>query len=201
MRERGYHGTAGTRSRRPANVTLEFRTMPIVAPRARPRGFSRRAFLAAALGTLVLPAFAQVVPAANYTDLWFLPSESGWGVSFTQHAGTNQVYAVWYTYDPRQADPANPGRYKPLWVVMPGGTWTTPTSIQGTAYVSSGAPFFQGGSNTHLTPVGTFSFSFSDSSNGTFSYTIAPPAGLAPGDPAYGLPAFSGSKPITRLAF
>jgi hypothetical protein len=177
--------------------------MAIVAPGAgrapRPR-FARRSFLAAALLAAALPALAQVAPAANYTDLWYLASESGWGVSFTQHA-SNQVFAVWYTYDPRAPDPANPGRYKPLWIVMSGGTWITPTSVQGTAYVSNGQPFFQGGSNTRLTAVGTFTFSFSGTSNGTFSYAIAPPAGLATDDPAYGLPAFSGSKAITRLPF
>jgi hypothetical protein len=182
---------------------LELRTMAIVAPGAGGaprRGFAGRAFLGAVLVAAALPAFAQVAPAANYTDLWYLESESGWGVSITQHA-SNQVFAVWYTYDPRAQDPANPGRYKPLWIVMSSGTWTSPTSVQGTAYVSSGRPFFQGGSSTRLTAVGTFSFTFSGTSSGMFSYSINPPAGLAPDDPAYGLPSFSGSRAITRLPF
>lgn len=147
---------------------------------------------------LALPAAAQSTPAADYTDLWYLPAESGWGLSFTQHAGTSQVYAIWYTYDPRQPDAANPGRFKPLWIVMPGGTWTSPTTVQGAAYVTNGQPL---GAKSITTQVGTFVISFTGTSNGTFTYNIAPPAGLASSDPAFGLPAFSGTKSITRQPF
>ena len=41
----------------------------------------------ALLVALALPAAAQsVVPAANYSDIWWNPDESGWGVTFTQQA-------------------------------------------------------------------------------------------------------------------
>jgi hypothetical protein len=63
-----------------------------------------RRFAIASLLALALPAAAQVVPAANYSDIWYNASESGWGVTFTQHAA-NTVEAVWYTYDPREPDP------------------------------------------------------------------------------------------------
>jgi hypothetical protein len=157
-----------------------------------------RAFIATPLLAWGLCAHAQVTPAANYTDMWYLEAESGWGVSFMQHSGSNQVFAVWYTYDPRLPDASAPGRFKPLWIVMPGGTWTTPTSITGQVYVTRGQPL---GPSAGFTPVGTFSFSFQGTSSATFSYTIAPPAGLASTDPAFGLPAFSGSKTITRQPF
>ena len=148
---------------------------------------------AAALG-----ASAQSTPAANYSDLWWNPSESGWGLSFTQHP-SNQAYAVWYTYDPREA--GGSGQFKPLWIVMTGGTWTSPTTITGTAYVADGMPFNQAGSNLHLTAVGQFSISFTSSSTARFTYSISPPSGLAPGDPAYNLPAMSGTKNIQRQSF
>ena len=154
-----------------------------------------------AFATLSLPAAAQVTPAANYTDMWYLPAESGWGVSFTQHTGSNQVFAVWYTYDPRTPDPSAPGSFKPLWIVMAGGTWTTPTSITGPVYVTNGQPFNQTGSNTQLTSVGTFTFTFSSAQAGTFAYNIAAPAGLAASDPAFGLPSMSGTKSIQRQSF
>jgi hypothetical protein len=154
-----------------------------------------------AVAALSLPAAAQVAPASNFTDMWYLPSESGWGVSFTQHTGSNQVFAVWYTYDPRQPDPASPGGFKPLWIVMPGGTWTTPTSITGPVFVTNGQPFTQTGSNTQLTQVGSFTFSFASAQAGTFAYSIAVPAGLASSDPAFGLPSMSGSKSIQRQSF
>jgi len=83
----------------------------------------RSRFLAATVATLaslwLAPAAAQSTPATNYSDMWYLPSESGWGISFVQHP-SNNVYAVWYTYDPRVADSANSGNFVPLWIVLAG---------------------------------------------------------------------------------
>jgi hypothetical protein len=162
-----------------------------------------RNLIAASLVAAALPAAAQSVPAANYSDIWWNPNESGWGVTFTQHPGSNQVFAVWYTYDPRDADATSPGNYKPLWLVMPGGAWTTPTSITGDVYVTLGTPFAQGWNPNAATNtrVGSFTFSFADGSNGTFSYNIAAPAGLASNAAGFGLPSFSGTRAITRQPF
>jgi hypothetical protein len=152
-----------------------------------------------ALLALALPAAAQSAPAANYSDMWWNPAESGWGISIAQHPSTNQVFAVWYTYDPRE--PADSIRSKPLWFVMPGGTWTSPTRLTGTVYVTNGVPFNQSGSNPRNNPAGTFTFDFSSASAGTFTYDISAPQGLAANDPAYNLPSLSGSKPIQRQSF
>ncbi len=162
-----------------------------------------RPFLAATLLIVSLPAAAQAVPAANYTDMWWNPSESGWGISFVQHTSTNQVYAVMYTYDPREPDTssADGADFKPLWIVMPGGIWVTPTRITGNVFVTNGVPFFQAGSNTTVNAAGTFTFEFSGSSNATFSYNIAAQGGLSTSDPAFGLPASNGVKSITRQSF
>jgi hypothetical protein len=157
-------------------------------------------FLAVSLFCLAVPAAAQTVPAANYTDMWYVPSESGWGVSLQQHGGSHKVFAVWYTYDPREPDATTPSNSRPLWVVMPGGTWTSPTTLTGTAYVTNGEPF-QSGRVRASNPVGTFTFNFQNAQNATFTYNIAPPAGIGSDQPAFGLPAFSGSKAITRQSF
>ena len=166
---------------------------------------TRRLFIAALalLATLALPAAAQSSPNANYTDMWWLPAESGWGLSITQHTDTNRVYAVWYTYDPRAPDPATTSNYKPIWFVMNGGTWTSPTTLTGNVFVTNGTPYYQGWSAGafQITQVGSFTFNFSDTSNGTFTYNISPPGGLAPSDPAYGLPSISGTKSIGRQSF
>jgi hypothetical protein len=173
-----------------------------------------RKLLAVSILSLAIPAAAQSIPATNYTDLWdnsapFNPAtgtggESGWGITFTQHA-TNAVEAVWYTYDPRAADPASSCNFKPLWVVMPGGTWTSPTSITGDAYLTLGTPFSLPWAFTPatlpVTKVGTFTFTFTSATTGTFHYNIAPPAGLASTDPAFGMPTFADTKPITRNNF
>src|SRR5258708_34209953 len=99
----------------------------------------RRLFVAAVFAA-AMPAGAASIPATNYSDLWDnsipVPSacpgnESGWGITFTQHA-SNQVEAVWYTYDPRAPDPSPSGNFKPPWTVMPGGTSPSPTHPTGT---------------------------------------------------------------------
>jgi hypothetical protein len=163
-----------------------------------------RRILAASLLAAALPALAQSVPASNFTDLWWNPSESGWGLTFTQHP-SNQAFAIWYTYDPRVQDSSS-GAQKPLWIVMSGGTWTSPTSFTGPVYVLRGVPFYQSGTlrvpgNDPQTQVGTFTLNFTTTARGTFTYNIQPPANLASSDPAFGLPAFSGTKSIERLAF
>jgi hypothetical protein len=159
----------------------------------------RRLFLSACLAVM-LPAAAQSVPNADYTDMWWNPNESGWGISFMQRGSGNQAYATWYTYDPREVDPAT-GQHKPLWIVMTGGTWTAPNTITGRAYVLNGVPYFQGGTNKTVRDVGSFTITFSSFSNGTFAYDIAPPQGLSGDDPAYNLPAMSGTRAITRFSF
>ena len=161
-----------------------------------------RTMMAMLLAAAAIPAFAQSVPAANYSDIWYNPSESGWGVTFTQHTD-NQAFAVWYTYDPREPDPSAPGNFKPLWIVMSGGSWTSPTSLTGDAYVTKGTPFAASWNPNALgvTRVGTFTFSLSSTTVGTFTYNISPPSGLASTDPAFNLPAFSGTKNIQRQSF
>jgi hypothetical protein len=158
-----------------------------------------RRLIAAVLTSAALVAGAQT-PAANYTDLWWNPAESGWGLTITQHA-SNQIWVVWYTYDPRSQDPSSAGNFKPLWINMPGGHWTSPTSVTGDVFVLNGVPFSQPGSNREQTRVGTFTLSFNNASSGTFTYNISPPPGLAPNDPAYGLPTMTGTKQIERLNF
>ena len=170
-----------------------------------------RSILGVALAAAAIPAGAESVPAANYTDLWDNSTlvvgacpgnESGWGITFTQHSD-NRVEAVWYTYDPRQPDASSPGNFKPLWLVMPVGSWTSPTQYSGDMYVTVGTPFSQPWSTAAFasTKVGTFIFDFNTISTGTFRYTVSPPGGVASTDPAFGLPAFSGSKPICRNGF
>ena len=167
-----------------------------------------RKLVLASILALALPATAQVVPATNYSDLWDnSATESGWGITFTQHSASNQVLAIWYTYDPRVPDPDSPGNFKPYWFVMPLGSWTSPTVYSGFMYVTLGTPFAQPwafNSTTNplpVTQVGTFTFNFTSNSTGTFQYNIAPPAGLASTDPAFGLPSFSGTRPISRNNF
>ena len=86
---------------------------------------------------------------------------------------------------------------------MPGGQWTTPTHLRGDVYVTVGTPFAQNWNTgaIHATKVGTFNFDFTSNSTGSFAYEVAAPGGLASADPAFGIPSFSGTKPIQRQPF
>ena len=102
------------------------------------------------------------VPAFNYSDLWWNPNESGWGFNIIQH-GTGVLFCVMFTY----AAPE-----KPIWYVIPGGTWTTTTTFTGDVYQVAGSsasiPFV----GSAATKVGSATLSFSDQDNGTLSMTV-----------------------------
>lgn len=163
-----------------------------------------RAFAAAA-ALWATQSLAQSVPAFNVTDMWWNPAESGWAISVMHSSATNQVYALFHHYDPRETEPAttNPSDRKPLWIVMTGGTWTTPTTFVGDAFVTSGTPFWMSWipGSFRITRVGRFTLDFTTFSSGTLRYEIAPPAGIASTDPAFGLPSLTGIKSIQRFEF
>ena len=76
---------------------------------------------------------------SDFTDLWYNPAESGWGVSLAQHG--NNVFGVWYAYDVDG---------QPLWFVLPGVTFTSSTAFNGKLYTTTG-PYF--GSAFESAPV------------------------------------------------
>lgn len=102
------------------------------------------------------------MPQFDYTDLWWNPGESGWGLNIVQHASGN-IFAVIYTYDA-------PNR--PMWYVMPGGTWSSPTVFTGALYRVTGSPALAAFKAGDVTQVGTATFSFSDASNGSITYSV-----------------------------
>ena len=123
---------------------------------------------------LAYPALAQYLspanaPAADYTDLWWNPNESGWGLNIVQHP-SRTLFAVWYTYAPDGSR---------TWFVMPSGSWTSPTTYTGPLYTAAG-PAADGPFDPSLvtkTQVGTATLSFTDANDGTWSYTVNGVAG------------------------
>jgi hypothetical protein len=103
-------------------------------------------------------------PTGNFTDLWWNPAESGWGLSIVQHA-TQVIFAVWYTYNPDRT---------PTWYVLPSGTWTSANVYSGTLYAVSGPPFTTAfnPSLVNQVPVGTATLSFVDDNHGTWAYSV-----------------------------
>jgi len=119
------------------------------------------------------------IPAVNYSDFWWRPEESGWGLAIQQGA-TNLLFAAWFVYD---------AMGKPVWYTLQPGQWVTAniyTTYRGPVYKTSG-PYFGGAfdpSQVGEVLVGTGELSFRNSNSGTFRYTID---------------GVSGEKAITRM--
>jgi hypothetical protein len=103
-------------------------------------------------------------PSADYTDLWWNPAESGWGLNLIQHP-SRKIFGVWYTY--REDG-------KRIWYVMSDGAWTSTNVYTGPLYVTSGSPFNEAFDPNRLAvdPVGTGTLTFSDANHGTWSFSV-----------------------------
>ena len=116
---------------------------------------------------------------ANYQDLWWRApggSENGWGVNVV-HQG-DILFATWYTYGADGTD---------LWMVMDSAVRIADRTYRGNIYRTTSGPFnAYDASRFSPTLLGTGTFTFTDGSNGTFSYTVD---------------GVNQSKPITRYAF
>lgn len=105
-------------------------------------------------------------PLADFTDLWWNPSEPGWGVGLIQQFGI--VFATWYAYD----DNGNPVWYVadkcPLTSSSPG------YNCKSDLYATKGTSLIAAwdAANTAVSKVGTVTFTFSDSKNGQMNYSI-----------------------------
>lgn len=99
-------------------------------------------------------------PAVDYTDLWWNPSEAGWGVALTQLYGKMTV--AWYTYESSRLA---------TWYVA--ACTVVGSGCSDSLYkVTGGAPMASAWKASTQTPVGTISFTFTDANNGTMEYTI-----------------------------
>jgi len=98
----------------------------------------------------------------NYTDLWWNPAESGWGININHQDST--LFATIFTYDASGA---------PMWLVMSNGTRLGAGSYQGTLFRTTGSAFnavpFTGASPA---AVGNLRLDFADASHGTLTYTV-----------------------------
>ena len=98
----------------------------------------------------------------NYTDLWWNPDESGWGINF-DHQG-QIIFATLFTYG---ADGA------PDWFVMSNGARLPDGSFRGALYRARG-PVFNASPWTPITlvQVGTMQVAFPTADAGTLTYTV-----------------------------
>lgn len=98
----------------------------------------------------------------NYTDLWWNPAESGWGINFN-HQG-QILFATLFTY---RADGA------PTWFVMSDGARQPDGSFRGELYRTSG-PVFNASSWSPISYelAGSMQVSFPSADAGTLAYTV-----------------------------
>jgi hypothetical protein len=115
------------------------------------------------LAAMALPARA----ATNYQDMWWVPSESGWGVNIAQQ--NNTMFATWFIYSANR---------QPLWLVMSnaqrsgaGGNIFTGDLYQTVGTGFSQVPFVAL-VPADVTKVGTATFTFTSARAGTLSYSV-----------------------------
>lgn len=121
-----------------------------------------RSFARVALAALVIVAAVPARAASDYTDLWWTPSESGWGINLAQQ-GT-LIYATFYLY----GQDGRPTWYSAL-LTRVGTTerFTGPLlRYSGTWF---GAPVWSAPTNAQ---VGTATFAASSTTAATLSYTV-----------------------------
>ena len=113
---------------------------------------------------------AMALPANPLQDMWWAGhEENGWGVSVVQHSST--LFSVIYAYD---------ATGKPIWYVMPGGTWDAAhSSFSGSVYSPRGAPYSAYDATKFVpgAPAGQVTLNFLDAGNATLDYTIDGVAG------------------------
>jgi hypothetical protein len=99
----------------------------------------------------------------DWSDIWWNPSESGWGMQLVQEGST--VFATLFVYGPDN---------KPTWIIA---TLTVGNNgvLTGQTFVTTGpfygAPTFDTNSAT-IRSVGTMTITFSDVSTGQLTYTV-----------------------------
>jgi hypothetical protein len=116
----------------------------------------------------LLASMAFAMPASatsfstDFTDLWFNPAESGWGVNLIQQGNT--IFATLFVYGTDQTA---------RWFVASGLTGSSSVAFSGPLFRTTG-PYF-GAAWTGGGPaaqVGTMAFNFNSPTTGTLTYSV-----------------------------
>ncbi len=117
------------------------------------------------IGAVLFVVACAAQPAAartDYSDLWWNPSESGWGVNFVQ--AQNFLFASFFLYGPA----SDPTWYTAEMNLSPNG------SFSGPLYTTTGAYFAGTANQAHksVRQVGEVSFTPTTATSGTLVYTV-----------------------------
>ena len=101
-------------------------------------------------------------PAVDYTDLWWNPNESGWGMEIIHQYGV--MFLAWYVYNAS----GNPVWYVASDCVVQGSSCT------GSVYSTTGPPLGPSfnPNAVQVSTVGTITANFTDANNATITYTV-----------------------------
>lgn len=99
---------------------------------------------------------------SNFTDLWWNPAESGWGLNLAHQENT--VFATLFTYA---------ANGQGMWLVMPEGNRAEGPRYSGALFRTRG-PAFDASPWSAITPtqVGTMTLDFASGNSGTLTYTV-----------------------------
>lgn len=120
--------------------------------------------ISAVMGGSRLAAAQPPQPSIDYTGAWFLPSESGWGLSIVRGASST-LGVILYHYDSDRS---------PAWYILQNGTWQSSTVFTGTLNRFSGPAYSEVFSTAQVSssPVGTATLTFASATQATLSYSI-----------------------------
>ena len=120
----------------------------------------KRLCLILLIPALFSPTLATAALTTDYSDMWYLPAESGWGVNFTQNDGV--IFMTLFLYGPDN---------KPVWYVAI-AYQDANGNFSGTLYSTTGTYFGAPWGGDTATAAGTASFSPADAAHGTLTYTL-----------------------------
>ena len=118
--------------------------------------------LAAAFSLVFALAAAPVSASTDYTDLWWNPSESGWGVNFIQ--ADNFIFSTFFIYGPT----GQPTWYTGQLTVDTNGIWSGPLYVTNGTYF--GVPWNP--AQNAIRQVGTVTFVPASDSSGSLTYSV-----------------------------
>ena len=119
------------------------------------------AILAAA--AITLPMTAAAAPTVDFSDLWYIPAESGWGANVIQQDDT--LFVTLFVYA---------ANGQPTWYVASAVTRNgTGSNFSGALYRTTG-PYFGGtfAGPVTITQVGTLTFASTQTNAATLTYSV-----------------------------
>lgn len=118
---------------------------------------------------LLLLGATQRAAAIDYTDIWYQPAESGWGVNVVQSGSF--MFLTFFVYGPDK----RPTWYTGQLTMNAAGAFTGPLyATTGTFYGAAWA-----GSDLTLAQVGTATFQPGNASTATLTYAVTTPGSMA----------------------